>query len=120
MAPQDMAAELASTCDASPSARRARVSDLAARMLSKTSKQSSDPAILLLADGTAFYGRSCGDAGTAVGEVCFNTSLEGYFEVVTPATPDRFHHDLPQIGNYGIDLPIPRRRRVCRAGTWGT
>ena len=67
MAPQDMAAELASTCDASPSARRARVSDLAARMLSKTSKQSSDPAILLLADGTAFYGRSCGAAGAAVG-----------------------------------------------------
>ena len=57
MAPQDMAAELASTCDASPAARRARVSDLAARMLSKISKQSSDPAILLLADGTAFYGR---------------------------------------------------------------
>ena len=106
MAPQDMAAELASTCDESPSARRARVSDLAARMLSKTSKQSSDPAILLLADGTAFYGRSCGAAGTAVGEVCFNTSLEGYFEVVTdPSYAGQIvTMTYPQIGNYGIDL----------------
>lgn len=85
--------------------RRAQLSGLAQRMLSNTSKQSSAPAILLLADGTVFHGRSCGAAGTAVGEVCFNTSLEGYFEVLTdPSYAGQIvTMTYPQIGNYGID-----------------
>lgn len=59
-----------------------------------------------LADGTVFYGRSCGAAGTATGEVCFNTSLEGYFEVMTdPSYAGQIvTMTYPQIGNYGIDL----------------
>lgn len=85
--------------------RRAQLSGLAQRMLSGTSKQSSAPAILLLSDGTVFHGRSCGATGTAVGEVCFNTSLEGYFEVLTdPSYAGQIvTMTYPQIGNYGID-----------------
>ena len=56
---------------------------LAQRMLASTSKGESVPAVLMLEDGTVFYGRGCGAKGSAVGEVCFNTSLEGYFEVLT-------------------------------------
>ena len=33
------------------------------------------PAILLLSDGTIFYGKSIGIEGTAFGEVCFNTGM---------------------------------------------
>ena len=39
--------------------------------------------VLVLADGTILWGVGYGAAGAAVGEICFNTSLEGYFEVIT-------------------------------------
>jgi carbamoyl-phosphate synthase small subunit len=38
-------------------------------------------AVLLLADGTVFEGKSIGIEGTAVGEICFNTGMTGYQEV---------------------------------------
>ena len=79
---------------------------LVQRMLANTSKQSAAPALLMLADGTVFYGRACGARGTATGEVCFNTSVEGYFEVFTdPSYAGQIvTMTYPQIGNYGIDL----------------
>ena len=40
-------------------------------------------AALVLADGTLFWGRGLGAVGTAVGEVCFNTAVSGYQEIVT-------------------------------------
>ena len=105
----------ADACACTPSAtsaaahtapRTAEVSPLAQRMLAATTKSSADSAILLLADGTVFYGRTCGAAGTATGEVCFNTSLEGYFEVLTdPSYAGQIvTMTYPQIGNYGINL----------------
>ncbi|MBW7937093.1 MAG: carbamoyl phosphate synthase small subunit, partial [Flavobacteriales bacterium] len=42
-----------------------------------------DPAVLLLEDGTVFYGRGCGFKGTATGEICFTTGMTGYQEVFT-------------------------------------
>ena len=39
---------------------------------------SQDAALLVLADGTVFRGRSIGARGTAVGEVVFNTAITGY------------------------------------------
>src|SRR5262245_3324630 len=45
------------------------------------------PAILALADGTVFRGRSIGARSTSVGEVVFNTSMTGYQEILTD--PDR-------------------------------
>ena len=86
--------------------RKAAASELAQRIMAQTSKGNSGPAILLLEDGTVFYGRACGACGTATGEVCFNTSLEGYFEVLTdPSYAGQIvTMTYPQIGNYGIDL----------------
>ena len=84
---------------------KAAPSDLAQRIMSRTSKGCASAAILMLADGTVFYGRACGAAGTACGEVCFNTSLEGYFEVLTDPSyaVQIVTMTYPQIGNYGID-----------------
>lgn len=86
-------------------ARSAAPSELAQKMLSRTTKGSAAPGILMLADGTIFYGRACGATGTSVGEVCFNTSLEGYYEVLTdPSYAGQIvTMTYPQIGNYGID-----------------
>ena len=42
-----------------------------------------EPAVLVLADGTAFRGRSIGAHGAAVGEVVFNTAITGYQEILT-------------------------------------
>ncbi len=40
-------------------------------------------AVLVLADGTVIDGVGLGASGTAVGEVCFNTAMTGYQEVLT-------------------------------------
>lgn len=85
--------------------RTTAASPLMQRIMASTTKGDCGPAILLLADGTVFYGRACGATGTATGEVCFNTSLEGYFEVLTdPSYAGQIvTMTYPQIGNYGID-----------------
>ncbi len=61
-------------------------------------------AVLLLADGTIFYGKSVGIEGTTIGEICFNTGMTGYQEVFTD--PSYFGQIMvassPHIGNYGI------------------
>ena len=41
------------------------------------------PAVLVLQDGTVFYGKSAGKVGTATGEICFNTGMTGYQETLT-------------------------------------
>lgn len=61
-------------------------------------------AILLLEDGTVFYGKSAGKIGTATGEICFNTGMTGYQEVFTDPS---YKGQLlvatnVHIGNYGI------------------
>jgi carbamoyl-phosphate synthase small subunit len=62
-------------------------------------------AILLLADGTIFYGKAIGKDGTAFGEVCFNTGMTGYQEIFTD--PSYFGQLMvttnPHIGNYGVN-----------------
>ena len=50
-------------------------------------------AALVLADGTVFWGRGVGATGRAVGEVCFNTSITGYQEILTdPSYAGADHH----------------------------
>lgn len=68
--------------------------------------QSRKKAILLLADGTIFYGKSVGDKeGTSFGEVCFNTGMTGYQEIFTD--PSYFGQLMVtanvHIGNYGTN-----------------
>jgi len=62
-------------------------------------------AILLLEDGTIFYGKSIGVDGTATGEICFNTGMTGYQEIFTD--PSYFGQLLvttnAHIGNYGVN-----------------
>lgn len=68
--------------------------------------QSKKKALLLLADGTVFYGKSVGGKeGKAFGEVCFNTGMTGYQEIFTD--PSYFGQLMvttnAHIGNYGTN-----------------
>jgi len=61
-------------------------------------------ALILLADGTIFHGKSIGKEGSAFGEVCFNTGTTGYQEIFTDPS---YYGQLmvttnAHIGNYGI------------------
>jgi carbamoyl-phosphate synthase small subunit len=64
-----------------------------------------EPAALVLADGTAFRGRSIGARGAAVGEVVFNTAMTGYQEILTDPSYCRQIVTLtyPHIGNTGVN-----------------
>ena len=66
--------------------------------------QSKSDAVLLLEDGTVFFGKSAGKVGTATGEICFNTGMTGYQEIFTD--PSYFGQIMlttnAHIGNYGI------------------
>ncbi len=84
------------------------------------------PAVLLLEDGTAFYGKSAGKIGTTTGELCFNTGMTGYQEVFTD--PSYFGQLLvttnAHIGNYGTRASetesgnIKIAGLVCKNYTW--
>src|SRR5438477_12353837 len=62
-------------------------------------------AILALEDGRWFEGEAFGATGANVGEVCFNTSMTGYQEVLTdPSYRGQIvAMTYPEIGNYGIN-----------------
>jgi carbamoyl-phosphate synthase small subunit len=62
-------------------------------------------AILALEDGRFFTGESFGATVSTVGEVCFNTSMTGYQEVLTdPSYRGQIvAMTAPQIGNYGVN-----------------
>ena len=61
-------------------------------------------ACLVLADGTVFYGHGFGATGTAVAELCFNTAMTGYQEIMTdPSYAGQIiTFTFPHIGNTGI------------------
>ena len=63
------------------------------------------PAKLALEDGTVFTGDSFGAAGEVDGEVCFNTSMTGYQEILTdPSYRGQIvAMTYPEIGNYGVN-----------------
>ncbi len=62
-------------------------------------------ALLVLADGTVLEGFGLGAAGTAVGEVCFNTAMTGYEEILTdPSYAGQIiTFTFPHIGNVGTN-----------------
>src|SRR5262245_7547338 len=76
------------------------------------------PAALVLADGTAFRGRSIGAAGAAVGEVVFNTAMTGYQEILTDPSYCRQIVTLtyPHIGNTGVNEEDQESRRTYAEG----
>src|SRR5688572_8444795 len=65
----------------------------------------TQPAKLALEDGTVFTGVSIGAAGETDGEVCFNTSMTGYQEILTdPSYRGQIvTMTYPEIGNYGVN-----------------
>ena len=62
-------------------------------------------AILALEDGSVFHGTGFGASASACGEVCFNTSMTGYQEILTdPSYKGQIvTMTYPLIGNYGIN-----------------
>ena len=81
------------------------------------------PAVLVLADGTVFRGRSIGASGQAtagqtVGEVVFNTAMTGYQEILTDPSYTKQIVTLtyPHIGNYGVNLEDVESGQVYAAG----
>ena len=77
-----------------------------------------EPAALVLADGTAFRGRSIGAHGSAVGEVVFNTAITGYQEILTDPSYCRQIVTLtyPHIGNTGVNAEDEEAGRVYAEG----
>jgi carbamoyl-phosphate synthase small subunit len=77
-----------------------------------------EPAALVLADGTAFRGRSIGARGAAVGEVVFNTAITGYQEILTDPSYCRQIVTLtyPHIGNTGVNEEDQESRRIYAEG----
>jgi carbamoyl-phosphate synthase small subunit len=77
-----------------------------------------EPAVLALADGTVFRGRSIGAAGAAVGEVVFNTAMTGYQEILTDPSYCRQIVTLtyPHIGNTGVNTEDEESAKVYAEG----
>ncbi len=75
-------------------------------------------AILLLADGTCFYGVSIGAKGSIYGELCFNTGMTGYQEIFTDPsyTGQLLVTTHVHIGNYGINYSEQESGKVCISG----
>ncbi|WP_024868769.1 glutamine-hydrolyzing carbamoyl-phosphate synthase small subunit [Pseudoxanthomonas suwonensis] len=78
----------------------------------------TQPAILVLEDGTVFEGESVGASGLSVGEVVFNTAMTGYQEIVTDPSYARQLVTLtyPHIGNTGCTDQDDEARQVWSAG----
>ena len=75
-------------------------------------------AVLALADGTVFQGRSIGADGVTVGELVFNTSLTGYQEILTDPSYCRQIVTLtyPHIGSYGVNAEDVEASKVYASG----
>jgi carbamoyl-phosphate synthase small subunit len=73
---------------------------------------------LALADGTVFHGRGLGASGEAVGEVCFNTAITGYEEILTdPSYAGQIiTFTFPHIGNVGCNVEDLESGNVAARG----
>ncbi len=80
------------------------------------SQPSGATGVLVLADGTILWGTGYGAAGASVGEICFNTSMTGYQEILTdPSYAGQIvTFTFPHIGNVGAN-PEDMERAVYGA-----
>jgi carbamoyl-phosphate synthase small subunit len=78
----------------------------------------SDRALLALADGSFFLGKSIGACSSSIGEVVFNTSMTGYQEILTDPSYAQQMVTLtyPHIGNTGVNIEDEESTRVHAAG----
>ena len=99
--------------------------------IEKASFSAKPTAVLVLEDGTVFEGMGFGAETTNVGEVCFNTSMTGYQEIMTdPSYAGQIiNFTFPHIGNIGtnpvdIETDVPSclgmivRNAVTTASNW--
>src|SRR5262249_6773827 len=95
-----------------------RKSRAASRRRAKTMRGAPKPARLALADGTRYRGRAFGAPCVGVGEVCFNTSITGYQEILTdPSYAGQIvAMTYPQIGNVGANPEDEESRRPFLSG----
>src|SRR5215472_3922231 len=86
--------------------------------LSRPPMDHSEPAVLVLGDGSMFRGISIGAPGSAVGEVVFNTAMTGYQEILTDPSYNGQIVTLtyPHIGNTGVNPEDVESRRIFAAG----
>jgi carbamoyl-phosphate synthase small subunit len=80
--------------------------------------QQNIPCLLALADGTLWPGRAFGTIGGCTGEICFNTSITGYQEVLTDPS---YHGQIvvmsqPHIGNTGVNDEDDESQRAWLSG----
>lgn len=77
-----------------------------ATYIAHTNMVQTKQALLVLEDGTAYYGAHVGWEGTTGGEICFNTGMTGYQEIYTD--PSYFGqiaiNTTSHVGNYGVRL----------------
>jgi carbamoyl-phosphate synthase small subunit len=73
--------------------------------IDKIDREITSDSILILDDGTYFMGRSFGSKRTSIGEICFNTSMTGYQEIITdPSYAGQIiSFTFPHIGNIGTN-----------------
>src|SRR6188768_37313 len=78
-------------------------------------------ALLVLADGTVIEGKGAGATGTAVGEVCFNTAMTGYQEILTdPSYAGQIiTFTFPHVGNVGTNSEDLESASLGAAGVRG-
>jgi carbamoyl-phosphate synthase small subunit len=83
--------------------------------------QAVPTALLVLADGTVLEGKGAGATGSAVGEVCFNTAMTGYQEVLTdPSYAGQIvTFTFPHIGNVGTNDEDMESASLAAAGVRG-
>ncbi len=94
-------------------------------------KQLKYNAILMLEDGTTFNGHGFGAKTTKIGEICFNTSMTGYQEIITdPSYANQIiNFTFPHIGNVGtndddLESKIPAangviiRNKITNPSNW--
>ncbi len=81
-------------------------------------KPAAANAVLVLSDGSVFWGRGIGKEGDAVGEVCFNTSMTGYQEILTdPSYAGQIiTFTFPHIGNVGTNPEDIETQKVAARG----
>lgn len=93
-------------------------SSLNARLVARAPQPEGATGILLLGDGTIFWGEGVGAVGTAVGELCFNTSMTGYQEILTdPSYAGQIiTFTFPHIGNTGANRQDIEAQRPAARG----
>ena len=73
---------------------------------------------LVLENGTVFVGTSFGSEGETIGEVCFNTGMTGYQEILTDPSycGQLITMTYPHIGNYGVNLEDCESNKIYASG----